>query len=104
MSCTWFAYLTNVEGEDWPAAYSAMVGQLFNGADPTGAGDSFAGGFMGYLAQAKAINKAAIKKAIGYGTVIASFNVEGFGLERTARLTLREIHQRFHSYRKNLIL
>jgi len=72
--------------------------------DPTGAGDSFAGGFMGYLAQAKAINKAAIKKAIGYGTVIASFNVEGFGLERTARLTLREIHQRFHSYRKNLIL
>ena len=72
--------------------------------DPTGAGDSFAGGFMGYLAKTRLINKAAIKKAIGYGTVIASFNVEGFGLERTARLTLKEINQRFHSYRKNLIL
>lgn len=72
--------------------------------DPTGAGDSFAGGFMGYLVRAKAVNKKEIKKAIGYGTVIASYNVEGFGLERTARLTLKEIEARFNSYRNNLIL
>ena len=72
--------------------------------DPTGAGDSFAGGFMGYLAKVKAVNKKAIKKAIGYGTVIASYNVEGFGLERTARLSLREINERFNLYRNNLAL
>ena len=72
--------------------------------DPTGAGDSFAGGFMGYLARVGVVNKKTIKKAIGYGTVIASYNVEGFGLERTARLSLKEIHHRFHSYRNNLIL
>lgn len=72
--------------------------------DPTGAGDSFAGGFMGYLARDRIINKKTIKKAIGYATVIASFNVEGFGLERTSRLTLREIHNRFHAYRRNLII
>lgn len=72
--------------------------------DPTGAGDSFAGGFIGYLTKAKTINKKAIKKAIGYGTVIASFNVEGFGLKRTAELTLKEINARLNSYRRNLIL
>ena len=72
--------------------------------DPTGAGDSFAGGFMGYLTKVKVINKKAIKKAIGYATVIASYNVEGFGLERTARLTLSEIEARFNSYRNSLTL
>ena len=59
---------------------------------------------MGYLAKAGVINKKTIKKAIGYGTVIASYNVEGFGLERTARLTLKEIERRFESYRGSLIL
>lgn len=72
--------------------------------DPTGAGDSFAGGFMGYLAHRGLINKQAIKKAVGYGTVIASYNVEGFGLARTAKLTLKEINSRFNAYKNNLIL
>lgn len=72
--------------------------------DPTGAGDSFAGGFIGYLTKVKTINKQAIKKAIAYGTIIASFNVEGFGLERTAELTFKEIGARLNSYRKNLSL
>ena len=72
--------------------------------DPTGAGDSFAGGFIGYLTKVKTINKKAIKKAIAYGTVIASFNVEGFGLKRTAKLTLKEINARLNLYRRNLIL
>ncbi len=69
--------------------------------DPTGAGDTFAGGFMGYLSKSKKINAAAIKRALAYGTVAASFNVEGFGLERTARLTMKDLKQRlkkFQSY------
>ncbi len=48
--------------------------------DPTGAGDTFAGGFMGYLTKAKKINESTLKKALAYGTVSASFNVEGLGL------------------------
>lgn len=72
--------------------------------DPTGAGDSFAGGFMGYLTKAATLNKKTIKKAIGYGTVIASYNVEGFGLDRTAEITLKEVNSRFRLYRDNLIL
>jgi sugar/nucleoside kinase (ribokinase family) len=67
--------------------------------DPTGAGDSFAGGFMGYLAKAKKINAKNIKKALAYGTVAASFNVEGFGVERTARLKLEDIEKRLMNFR-----
>ncbi len=70
--------------------------------DPTGAGDTFAGGFMGYLAKAKKINGNIIKHALAYATVIASFNVEGFGLSRTANLTLGEIKARLKSF-KNII-
>lgn len=72
--------------------------------DPTGAGDSFAGGFMGYLTKADCLNRKTIKKAVGYGTVIASYNVEGFGLEKTAKITFKEVNSRFKSYRNNLIL
>ncbi len=64
--------------------------------DPTGAGDTFAGGFMGYLAQQKKIDSATIRKAIAYGVACASFNVEGFGLARTAQLTLRELNYRLN--------
>ncbi len=67
--------------------------------DPTGAGDTFAGGFMGYLATAKKLHAAAIKKAISYGTIMASFNVEGFGVERTARLTKKDITGRLKRFR-----
>ncbi|MFH1889232.1 MAG: PfkB family carbohydrate kinase [Candidatus Omnitrophota bacterium] len=68
--------------------------------DPTGAGDSFAGAFMGYLTRAKKINTAAIKKAIAYGTVAASFNIEDFGLNRTSRLTLKELDGRLSRFRE----
>lgn len=68
--------------------------------DPTGAGDTFAGGFMGYLAKAKSIRPATIKSAIVYGTVAASFNVEGFGLERTSRLTLSDLTRRIRQLKK----
>ena len=52
--------------------------------DPTGAGDSFAGGFMGYLANCDTISLANMQRAVAYGTVTASLNVEGFGVDRLA--------------------
>src|SRR5205085_11480468 len=63
--------------------------------DPTGAGDTFAGGFMGHLAAVDATDEAAMRQAIIYGSVMASFNVEEFGCERTRRLTYDEINARF---------
>lgn len=68
--------------------------------DPTGAGDTFAGAFMGYLSKVKKINPQRLKKAIAYGTIAASFNVEGFGTERTARLNLKDLEQRLAGFKK----
>jgi len=67
--------------------------------DPTGAGDTFAGGFMGYLAKQRKINSLTIKKALAYGTVAASFNVEDFGLLRTKKLTLRDLERRLIKFK-----
>ena len=65
--------------------------------DPTGAGDSFAGGFLGYLdAHDGELDDTSLRRAMGYGTVLASFNVEEFGTERIARLSREEIDERFH--------
>ncbi len=64
--------------------------------DPTGAGDSFAGGFLGYIdSHPGALDDACLRRAMGYGTVLASFNVEEFGTERVSRLTREEIDARF---------
>jgi len=64
--------------------------------DPTGAGDSFAGGFLGYLDSHEGDpDEATLRRAMGYGTVLASFNVEQFGTERVAALTREEIDERF---------
>ena len=64
--------------------------------DPTGAGDSFAGGFLGYIdSHPGALDDACLRRAMGYGTVLASFNVEEFGTERVARLSRDEIEARF---------
>ncbi|HEX4464326.1 MAG TPA: PfkB family carbohydrate kinase [Solirubrobacterales bacterium] len=64
--------------------------------DPTGAGDSFAGGFIGYLdSQEGEIDDSCLRRAMGYGTVLASFNVEQFGTERVAALSREEIEERF---------
>src|SRR5690349_22338361 len=64
--------------------------------DPTGAGDSFAGGFIGYLdSQDGELDEACLRRAMGYGTVLASFNVEQFGTERVAALSREEIEERF---------
>jgi sugar/nucleoside kinase (ribokinase family) len=64
--------------------------------DPTGAGDSFAGGFVGYVAAhaGEGIDHALLARAMAYGTALASFNVEEFGVERVARLTGEELAER----------
>ncbi|HVD41800.1 MAG TPA: PfkB family carbohydrate kinase [Solirubrobacterales bacterium] len=68
--------------------------------DPTGAGDSFAGGFFGYLDSCgDRFDEAELRRAMGYGTVLASFNVEEFGTERVSRLTREEIDARFEELR-----
>ena len=69
--------------------------------DPTGAGDSFAGGFLGYLSsQEDWTGEATLRRAMTYGSVIASFNVEEFGTERVSRLTREEIEERFEHFRR----
>ncbi len=68
--------------------------------DPTGAGDTFAGGFMGYLASHDAVDEATLRRAIIFGSVMASFNVEEFGTERVQRLTHEEINQRFADFKR----
>jgi sugar/nucleoside kinase (ribokinase family) len=71
--------------------------------DPTGAGDSFAGGFLGYMASLgpEALSdQAQLRRAMTYGSVLASFNVEEFGTERVARLTREEIDSRYSELRR----
>jgi sugar/nucleoside kinase (ribokinase family) len=70
--------------------------------DPTGAGDSFAGGFLGYLDahSGEEQTQDLIRRAMTYGSVLASFNVEEFGTERVQRLTLDEVNQRFTEFKE----
>ena len=67
--------------------------------DPTGAGDTFAGGFMGYLVKAGKITSLTIKKALAYGTVAASFNVEDFGLFKTSKITRGGLERRLTKFK-----
>jgi len=66
--------------------------------DPTGAGDSFAGGFVGYLAHTGDHSERGLRRAIAYGSVVASFAVEDFGLRRMISLTLEEIEDRYRRF------
>jgi sugar/nucleoside kinase (ribokinase family) len=68
--------------------------------DPTGAGDSFAGGFMGYLASQGELNREVFKRAMFYGGVMGSFACETFGTERLQSLTRGEIDARFQLFRE----
>ena len=68
--------------------------------DPTGAGDSFAGGFMGYIASQATLNRKVLKRALFYGGVMGSFAVERFGTARLERLTREEIDARFEIFRE----
>jgi len=82
--------------------YFALPGfPLEDVRDPTGAGDSFAGGFFGYLDGLEGeVDDGELRRAMGYGTVLASFNVEEFGTERVSRLTREEIDERFEALRR----
>jgi sugar/nucleoside kinase (ribokinase family) len=86
--------------------FFAIPGYLLEDVrDPTGAGDSFAGGFMGYLDGQRARGESAsdhavLRQAMAYGSVLASFNVEDFGTERVRSLTRDEIDQRLRDFRR----
>ena len=68
--------------------------------DPTGAGDSFAGGFMGYIASQEKLTRDVFKRAMFYGGVMGSFAVEAFGTERLQKLTREEIDERYKTFRE----
>ena len=69
--------------------------------DPTGAGDSFAGGFLGYLvSEGSPTDDASLRRAMTYGSVLASFNVEQFGTERVQTLTRPEVDARYDEFRR----
>lgn len=68
--------------------------------DPTGAGDSFAGGFMGYIASQEKLTRDVFKRAMFYGGVMGSFAVEAFGTERLQKLTHEDIEERYKVFRE----
>ena len=68
--------------------------------DPTGAGDTFAGGIMGYLSKCNKVNEKTLKQALVYATTLSSFNVEGFGVEKTSKLTMPEVNRRMRKFVK----
>jgi sugar/nucleoside kinase (ribokinase family) len=71
-----------------------------NVVDPTGAGDSFAGGFVGYLASCSKLNKDAFRRAIVYGSILASFNVESFSFNNLKNISRKDIDNRLTRFRK----
>jgi sugar/nucleoside kinase (ribokinase family) len=97
------------QGEYGAALFSAEDGGFFalpaypleTVVDPTGAGDSFAGGLLGYLdSQGGATDGATLRRAMTYGSAVASYWVEEFGCERAARLTREEIDERYEAFRR----
>ncbi|HKC83648.1 MAG TPA: PfkB family carbohydrate kinase [bacterium] len=68
--------------------------------DPTGAGDAFAGGFMGYIAAQGVVDQATVRRALVYGSVMASFTVEDFSLNRLARLSTAEVERRYAGFQE----
>jgi len=82
------------------SVFSAPAYLLETVTDPTGAGDSFAGGFAGYLARAGYTSEDELRRAVIYGSVMASFNVEGFSLDRMRTLRSDEIEDRFQAFQR----
>jgi sugar/nucleoside kinase (ribokinase family) len=80
-------------------AFGAPAFPLEQVKDPTGAGDSFAGGFMGYLAATGNLSHASLRQAIIFGSVMASFAVESFSLDRLRILDYKEIESRFREFK-----
>ncbi len=82
------------------SVFSAPAYPLEDIFDPTGAGDSFAGGLMGYLANTGDLSEANLRRAIIFGSVMASFNVEAFSLERLNSLSLNDIKTRYSEFKR----
>lgn len=81
------------------SVFSAPAYPLETVFDPTGAGDTFAGGFMGYLASTMNFGEESMRKAVIFGSVMASLNVEAFSLDRLRSLDYREIEGRYREFR-----
>jgi sugar/nucleoside kinase (ribokinase family) len=82
------------------SVFSAPAYPLESVFDPTGAGDTFAGGFMGYLANTMNFSEESMRQAVIFGSVMASMNVESFSLDRLRSLDYREIEGRFREFKK----
>ena len=85
---------------DSKSIFSAPAYPLCAVLDPTGAGDSFAGGFVGFLAKSGEISNQTLRRAVIYGSVLASFNVEEFSLNRLISLKYSEIEERFLQFKQ----
>jgi sugar/nucleoside kinase (ribokinase family) len=79
--------------------FSAPAFPLETVFDPTGAGDTFAGGFLGYLVANRDFSEANMRRAVIFGSVMASFTVEDFSLDRLRRLDYQEVEERFHRFK-----
>jgi sugar/nucleoside kinase (ribokinase family) len=86
-----------LNGQDW---FALPALPLEGVKDPTGAGDCFAGGAIGYLASVMHFDDATLRCAMVYGSVMASFNVEAFSLERLRTLTVPEIQARYRRFQE----
>ena len=82
------------DGAFWAPAYPLEIVR-----DPTGAGDSFAGGFMGYLSRRNGVTETRLRRALIYGTIMASFSVEDFSLHRLRKIHRGDVEQRFRALR-----
>ena len=82
------------------AIFAAPAYPLENVFDPTGAGDTFAGGFLGYLASRREVHDREMRRAIIFGSVLASFTVEKFSLDRLREVSLRDIQERYQAFRE----
>jgi len=86
-----------VSANDYFTAPAYPVNEV---VDPTGAGDSFAGGFVGYLATCSRLTDLNFRKAVAYGSTVASFAVESFSFNRLREVSRRQIEQRYEQFRK----
>jgi ribokinase len=82
------------------AYFSAPGYPLENVLEPTGAGDSYAGALMGWLAKNGKVTEPKLRKAMIYGAIVASFTVEGVGLSRLKSITLKDIEDRYSEMKK----
>ncbi len=90
------AILIHRDGVASVPAYPADGAQV---VDPTGAGDTFAGGFMGHIAKANKTDFHTLRHAMAWGTVMASFTIEAFGLDRLKELTTGQVNDRYRAFR-----